>query len=68
MGLHWWPLMECEWMGPEGEVVWEGALVDIMMVVTLPIPVSTKLSVQELIPNAFRESHLWLNPEGPEQN
>jgi hypothetical protein len=55
-------------MGPEGDVVWEAVLVDIVMVVTLPVPVSTKSSVQEPIPNAFRESHLWLNPEGPEQN
>jgi hypothetical protein len=60
--------MECEWMGLEGEVVWEAALVHIMMVVTLPIPVSTKSSVQKPILNVFRESHLWLNPEGPEQN
>jgi hypothetical protein len=60
--------MECEWVELEGEVVWEVVLVDIVMVVTLPVPASTKLSVQELILNVFRESHLWLNPEGPEWN
>jgi hypothetical protein len=60
--------MECEWIGPEGEVVWEAVLVDIVMVVTLPVPVSTKSLVQEPILNVFGESHLWLNPEGPEWN
>jgi hypothetical protein len=55
-------------MGLEGEVVWEAALVDIVMVVTLPVPVSTKSSVQEPILNVFRKSHLWLNPKGPEWN